>query len=200
MLSSKVILLGGPSVGKTTLAVRMSENMFDGQTRPTLQSEGRTIKVNYGGLTHSFSLWDTAGQERFRSQTQMYYRNAVVGIVVFSFDIAQSLSEADSWVGDLRAQIPNASIILVGNKTDIEPKDLSRDDGCAAATRLGAAEYIETSAKTGEGIEDLATGVVREIMRVREEQCMAIQCLPADPNPDVVTLDSANRPRGRQCC
>jgi Ras-related protein Rab-5C len=202
-MSNKVILLGAPSVGKTALAVRMSENIFDAQTRPTLQSEGRTLKVPYAGIVHSFSLWDTAGQERFRSQTQMYYRNAVVGIVVFSFDIAQSLPEADSWVTDLRTQNPNARIILVGNKTDMEPKEVTHDDGCDANSRLGAAAYIETSAKTGEGIEDLTTEVVRQIMNLREEQCISVQTsqpLPLDTNPAVVTLDSSNSRRGKRCC
>jgi small GTP-binding protein len=202
-MSNKVILLGGPSVGKTALAVRMSENIFDAQTRPTIQSEGRTIKMNYGGISHSFSLWDTAGQERFRSQTQMYYRNVVVAIVVFSFDIAQSLSEADFWAGDLRTQNTNACIILVGNKADIEPKEIAHDDATDARDRLGAAGYIQTSAKTGEGIEDLATEVARQITRIKEEHFTSVQrpqMAQPDPAPAVVALDSPYRRHGARCC
>lgn len=124
------------------------------------------------------SLWDTAGQETYKSITRSYFRGASGALLVFDITRRATFLSATSWLHDLR-QIAEEGIIiiLVGNKSDLasattvapsSPKqkadDPSKDDDpnkrqvtvqeaeewCRANNVL---KYVETSAKSGEGVE-----------------------------------------------
>jgi 50S ribosomal subunit-associated GTPase HflX len=112
---------------------------------------------------------------------------------------ARTRQAANEDFADLRAQNPSSCIVLVGNKVDIESKEVSQEDASKLRARLDPAGYTETSAKIGEGIEDLTTEVILQITRLKEEHYIAVQRLQTvslDPNPAIVALDSPNR----RCC
>ena len=47
------------------------------------------------------------------------------------------------------------TVVLIGNKSDLEPREVSREEGRRFAAEEGII-YFETSAKEGLGVEDLA--------------------------------------------
>lgn len=120
------------------------------------------------------SLWDTAGQETYKSVTRSYFRGASGALLVFDITRRETFEHATSWLHDLR-QIAEEGIvvILVGNKSDLtNASTVSRgslDDQQALASdnkravtvpeaeewcrRNGVMRYVETSAKSGEGVE-----------------------------------------------
>lgn len=107
------------------------------------------------------SLWDTAGQETYKSVTRSYFRGASGALLVFDITRKQTFAHVTDWLADLR-QIaePDIVVILVGNKAD-----LAQDDGDNSKREVTVAEaqdwarangvlqYVETSAKSGEGVE-----------------------------------------------
>jgi len=108
------------------------------------------------------SLWDTAGQETYKSITRSYFRGASGALLVFDITRRSTFDSATSWLNDLR-QIADEDIvvILVGNKSDLADKE-EGDDNRRAVTkeeaedwcrREGVMRYVETSAKSGEGVE-----------------------------------------------
>lgn len=122
------------------------------------------------------SLWDTAGQETYKSITRSYFRGASGALLVFDITRRSTFDHATSWLHDLR-QIAEEGIvvILVGNKRDLAASStvdegdnhndnhegLSKENK-RAVTALEAEEwcatngvlrYVETSAKSGEGVE-----------------------------------------------
>ena len=59
------------------------------------------------------------------------------------------------WYEDIKNVVAtDALLVLVGNKIDLEKRVVSTSEGEKLAQQLGMA-YIETSAKTGENIEDV---------------------------------------------
>jgi len=113
------------------------------------------------------SLWDTAGQETYKSITRSYFRGASGALLVFDITRRNTFNSATSWLHDLR-QIAEEDIVvvLVGNKADLAPASTVSADNAKPNQRQVTKEeaeewckqnkvmqYVETSAKSGEGVE-----------------------------------------------
>ena len=116
------------------------------------------------------SLWDTAGQETYKSITRSYFRGASGALLVYDITRRPTFDSVTGWLHDLR-QIAEEGIvvILVGNKADLAPSSTATGDasGREAENKRavtveeaeewcrenGVMQYVETSAKSGEGVE-----------------------------------------------
>jgi small GTP-binding protein len=113
------------------------------------------------------SLWDTAGQETYKSITRSYFRGASGALLVFDITRRNTFNSVTSWLHDLR-QIAEDDIVvvLVGNKSDLAPSSATSSSSNAKNQRQVTREeaedwckqnkvmqYVETSAKSGEGVE-----------------------------------------------
>ncbi|OKL57371.1 hypothetical protein UA08_07698 [Talaromyces atroroseus] len=124
------------------------------------------------------SLWDTAGQETYKSVTRSYFRGASGALLVFDITRPSTFASVTGWLQDLR-QIAEDGIVvvLVGNKCDLasdQQDDSSSNKSQRRVTRQEAEEwcrlnnvirYIETSAKSGEGVERAFLEVAERIYR-----------------------------------
>ncbi|KAL2424194.1 Ras-related protein RABB1b [Exophiala dermatitidis] len=120
------------------------------------------------------SLWDTAGQETYKSITRSYFRGASGALLVFDITRRSSFESVTGWLNDLR-QIAEEGIvvILVGNKSDLAAESTGVDGGTKRAVTKEEAEdwcrrenvvkYVETSAKSGEGVEQAFLEVAERI-------------------------------------
>ncbi len=113
------------------------------------------------------SLWDTAGQETYKSVTRSYFRGASGALLVFDISRRPTFTHVTDWLNDLR-QIAEADIVvvLVGNKSDLaagdeNKREVTKQEAEEWAKKNGVLEYVETSAKSGEGVE-MAFGRVAE--------------------------------------
>lgn len=119
------------------------------------------------------SLWDTAGQETYKSITRSYFRGASGALLVFDITRPSTFTSCTQWLQDLR-QIAEDGIvvILVGNKSDLARDISGPNQRCV--TRQEAEEwcrmnnvvhYVETSAKSGDGVERAFLEVAERIYR-----------------------------------
>lgn len=113
------------------------------------------------------SLWDTAGQETYKSVTRSYFRGASGALLVFDLCRKSTFLHVTDWLNDLR-QIaePDIVVILVGNKADLahgENREVTAEEATAWARRNGVMRYVETSAKTGEYVEEAFLAVAERI-------------------------------------
>ncbi|CAF4431698.1 unnamed protein product, partial [Adineta steineri] len=79
----KIVLLGEGSVGKTSIVLRYSENLFNDKHIETQQASFKTKRLILDGRRIELAIWDTAGQERFQALGPLYYREANGAILVF---------------------------------------------------------------------------------------------------------------------
>lgn len=119
------------------------------------------------------SLWDTAGQETYKSITRSYFRGASGALLVFDISRRSTFISCTQWLQDLR-QIAEDGIvvILVGNKSDLTGEN--SDSNRRQVTQQEAEEwcrlnnvirYVETSAKSGDGVERAFLEVAERIYR-----------------------------------
>lgn len=101
-------------------------------------------------------IWDTAGQERFKTITTSYYKGAQAIVIVYDVTDQDSFDHLKNWMSDIDKFAKEGIMkILVGNKVDLtEKRVISTEQGKDFARKYGI-EYIETSAKVANNIDEL---------------------------------------------
>ncbi|MHA1149246.1 MAG: GTP-binding protein [Promethearchaeota archaeon] len=155
----KSIVVGDGGVGKTALTLRFSKGFFTEDYKMTIGVDFhvKTISIDSpeGTLRCKLQIWDTGGQERFSSIRPMYYRGSLGGLLIFDLTNYESFEHLPQWLDEVRANIKTEiPLLLVGNKSDlIEERKVSIEE-INEFTRDFNLYYMETSAKTGEGVGD----------------------------------------------
>lgn len=167
----KLVLLGDSAVGKSSFVTRFVKKEFSDNSLPTIGAAffTKSIKVNDGAA--KFEIWDTAGQERYRSLAPMYYRGAYSALVVFDLTDTSSFEGARTWIEELKKQASREMlIVLIGNKADLAHlRKIKREQGEHLAKEYSC-YYFETSAKTGDSIDDVFKFIAEKLPRTLEDE------------------------------
>jgi small GTP-binding protein len=152
----KVALIGEGGVGKTSLAVRYTEDRFDQQMKMTIGVNFATKKVNIAGTDITLLIWDLGGQPRFQDVVVDYFKGAKLGIAVYEVSRSFTMYRLENWISKLQNSVPNCDIFLVGNKIDerIPGMGVSIEEAQEFGKQYNAWTF-EVSAKTGEGVTQL---------------------------------------------
>ena len=79
----KLVFLGDPGVGKTSIITRFMYDTFDSTYQATIGIDFLSKTMYLEDRTIRLQLWDTAGQERFRSLIPSYIRDSSVAVIVY---------------------------------------------------------------------------------------------------------------------
>jgi len=125
----KTVLIGDSGVGKTNILSRYLHDQFSNETKTTVGVEFGTKKMTIEGHNIKAQIWDTAGQERYRSITNAYYKGAKGALLVFDLSRKSTFDSVDKWISELRTNgDAEVTIVLIGNKCDIDEKQVQRED------------------------------------------------------------------------
>jgi GTPase SAR1 family protein len=97
----------------------------------------------------------------------MYYRNARAAVVVFDLTSQASFHGSEAWVQELQSTVEDIFIVLCGNKSDLDKRRVVQPDQAMGLAQQLELAYIETSAKTGVGLEDLFQILAKAVINAR---------------------------------
>ncbi|MFW9788397.1 MAG: GTP-binding protein [Candidatus Thorarchaeota archaeon] len=165
----KTMVIGEGAVGKTTLVNRYVTGVFERDYKTTIGSQFAVKLAHISPPEKEYATgiklqaWDVAGQARFKAVRKMYYSGAAGIILVFDVTRRRSFTELSKWVQEADESIgTRVPMICVGNKTDLPDRAVPSDEAKRWAEDQGFL-YMESSAKTGDGVADMFT-VLAEVM------------------------------------
>lgn len=146
--------------------------------------ENYVSDVEVDGRRVELALWDTAGQEDYDRLRPLSYPDSNVILICFAIDSPDSLDNVqEKWISEVLHFCQGVPIILVGCKTDLrnDPKTIEElkrtsqrpvttDEGQAVAQKIGALNYLECSAKTGEGVKEVFEHATRAALMVKDKE------------------------------
>ena len=162
----KLVLIGDSSVGKTNILSKYLNDEFDQNSKPTIGVEFATKNFEIENNIVKTQIWDTAGQERYRAITSSYYKGAKGCLLVYDITRKESFENIDKWISDLKsAGNENMSIILVGNKSDLENERKVTKEEAEEKAKLYNLAFMETSALNGTNIGKAFDELINEVYK-----------------------------------
>ena len=153
----KVIIVGPSAVGKTSLLNRFVHNEFVLKYKMTIGVDFLTKTIEYEPSKFiKLHIWDIGGQERFKFLHRSFYDGAAGALITFDLSRQHTYSSMKTWLAEMRS-IMNTDIpkVIIGNKSDLIP-EIGQIIDRAEAEDYAKSEscfYVETSAKTGDNVE-----------------------------------------------
>lgn len=143
----KVVTVGETKVGKTSILLRLTEEKFNDKCSPTIGIDFKTKVSIINNVPVRINIWDTAGQEKYRHLTAQYFKRANGILLVYDVNCSDSFSKVPLWLEQIKTYInfKQVSIILLGNKIDINNREVTTQQGLKLANKLDL-KFIEVSA------------------------------------------------------
>eukprot|EP01130_Rhizamoeba_saxonica_P018509 TRINITY_DN928_c2_g3_i4.p1 TRINITY_DN928_c2_g3~~TRINITY_DN928_c2_g3_i4.p1 ORF type:complete len:123 (-),score=24.69 TRINITY_DN928_c2_g3_i4:360-728(-) len=104
-IEAKIVLLGDSGVGKTSIALRYTQEGVPKSTNPTIGASYLLKNLRIEDQKVKLQIWDTAGQDRFRSLAPMYYRFAKAALIVYDITCKKSFDKVREWVNELKMNV-----------------------------------------------------------------------------------------------
>jgi len=160
----KLVLLGDPGVGKTSLISQFVHARFRHSYQLTVGLDISSKQVQLDdGRTVTLSINDIGGQARFAAIRHMFFKGAHLAMFVYDVTRAETLENIqDPWFKELMefCHQPDSTksaikAILVGNKTDLEDyRMIEQSEGEEMAREINAINHLSASAKENIQVDD----------------------------------------------
>jgi small GTP-binding protein len=199
----KIIIIGDSNVGKSNILSRYTKDQFQGNSKATVGVELGTKFVKIEGVGAKLQIWDTAGQERYRSLTSSYYKGCHGCFIVYDITNEASFQSISTWYEQaVKEAGKDVSIILVGNKCDLESeRKVSKEQGEEKARSMNAS-FFETSALSKVNIDDIFNEIVNNIFQrtkgQKNDDDDDIEII--NENEKAINLTPQPTPEKKGCC
>ncbi len=149
-IALKIIVLGDPAVGKSSLIRRHATNKFEENYAPTIGTDFVLKIVKLEDMEITCTIWDIGGHESFMNIRNVYYEGADGAAIVYDVTREETFKNVRKWYDDFTKVVGIIPTLIIGNKTDLGAK-VKTNNGEKLALELHAIFY-ETSAKTGDRV------------------------------------------------
>ncbi|MFW9853363.1 MAG: Rab family GTPase [Candidatus Thorarchaeota archaeon] len=173
----KVILAGEGAVGKTSLRRSYLGESFITNHLETIGADFASLPKTVNNISILYQIWDIAGQDIFEKVRMMYYRGALGALMVFDATKITTLKKLEKWVKELEQGTERGIVpfFILGNKMDLISKSrresvservmkFIKELNSSYGSKGFTVKYFETSAKTGENVqnafEELGTEII----------------------------------------
>ena len=168
-LNVKLLLVGDSNVGKTSLLLQYTDNVYPTQHAATVGIEYKVKNIIFKNYNVKLQIWDTAGQERFHSITNNFFHNADGVLFVFDLNNNKSFEGIKNWIQESEEIGDYFQKLLIGNKSDLEDRKIPLseiEEFCLKKNLI----YLETSAKNNINLKEAFNKIVELVFEDKSEE------------------------------
>lgn len=183
VIRRKLVIVGDGACGKTCLLIVFCNGKFPEVYVPTV-FENYVATLTVDNKTVELALWDTAGQEDYDRLRPLSYPDSHVILICFAVDLPDSLENVqEKWISEVHHHCQRIPVVLVALKKDLrnDPRTIeylrrqnqrpvSVEEGQAMAARIGAYNYLECSAKNGDGVREVMEHATRAALLTHKKK------------------------------
>jgi small GTP-binding protein len=175
----KCVFIGSENTGKTSIVTRINKGTFDEHLYSTIgvmymskniklcDHKDHSLCIAYKCYAN-LDIWDTAGQERFSNMIPLYYREASLIILVFSWnEFEYTWNKVLQLYKEILDTVYDPVILLVGTKNDIATSEQEKEKKIIKkfmVDKSNIIDFVITSSKTGQGIDDIVSIIKKNII------------------------------------
>jgi small GTP-binding protein len=156
----KIIFVGDPATGKTSIINRIIDNPFNEIYEISIGIDFMSKNIRFRGQNTKIQIWDSAGQEKYKGLIPSYIRNSSLVFLVYDVSRKESFDNIINWINFVR-NIEKTIMVLCGNKIDLT-REVEKSEGEELAKKEGLL-FFECSAKTNENIKYMFYSAVVEL-------------------------------------
>jgi small GTP-binding protein len=171
-LSKKVLLLGDPSVGKTSLIRKFVYDIFNDNYISTLGA-----KVSRKGLIFNYPakdlkidiklmIWDVMGQKEYAMLHRSAYLGSQGALIICDITRKETLDNISNWITELFNVVGQIPLVAIGNKYDLIGQKQFEIQDLEKLVKTFNAPTLQASAKTGENVEFAFKTLSENMVRV----------------------------------
>ncbi|KAM4639593.1 DIRA2 protein, partial [Probosciger aterrimus] len=169
----RVVVFGAGGVGKSSLVLRFVKGTFRESYIPTIEDTYRQV-ISCDKSICTLQITDTTGSHQFPAMQRLSISKGHAFILVYSITSRQSLEELKpiyEQICQIKGDIENIPIMLVGNKNDeSQNREVDSSEGEAMAKKWKCA-FMETSAKLNHNVKEL----FQELLNLEKRRTVSLQ-------------------------
>jgi small GTP-binding protein len=154
VVAKKICMVGAYGVGKTSLVKRYVESIFSGKYLTTVGVQIDKKEVRARGEDVTLMLWDLAGEDAVTEVRLSHVRGAHAYILVADGTRGPSLETALDLQKRVSSAVGPVPFVLAVNKSDLREQWEIPQESLDKLSAGGWSVFL-TSAKSGDGVEDL---------------------------------------------
>ncbi|XP_062344354.1 dnaJ homolog subfamily C member 27 [Cinclus cinclus] len=173
-LRVKVISMGNAEVGKSCIIKRYCEKRFVSKYLATIGIDYGVTKVQIRDREIKVNIFDMAGHPFFYEVRNEFYKDTQGVLLVYDVGSKESFDSLDSWLAEMKQELgphgnlENVVVVVCANKVDSgKLRVVDESEGRLWAESRGFL-YWETSAQSGEGIQEMFQSFYSSILDVCE--------------------------------
>ncbi len=171
-IKHKLVLVGDPEVGKTSLVRKFVLDRFSDKYIITIGFKVSSKKIIFADLNGqeielTLMIWDIMGQRSYELTPQRAFCGAKGALIISDLTRKDTMKNLPGLVTKLFKITDNLPLVFIANKNDLEDQIQYGKTEMAKVAKKYKAPYYITSAKTGENV-DIAFRIIGKL--VLEEQ------------------------------
>lgn len=175
-LRLRIGIVGAEATGKSCLIKRYCEKRFVPRYLPTIGIDYGATKIYMDKREVSVHIFDTSGSPIFAEVRNEFYRDTHGLILVFDVANRESFDALCDWTKEIYLELAKegrdfdkTALVVCANKSDLDSKRQVDEVEAKLWAEIRGFPFFETSAMTGEGINNMFHSFFSQIVKIHDE-------------------------------